>query len=57
MGPRLSLSIRRFRLPPTDLQKEALKQPKLGKKKVGSDAVRNARGPCGADAIVSFGVG
>ncbi len=34
MGPRVSFSVRRYRLPPTDLQQEALKQPKLGKKKV-----------------------
>ncbi|GLC50860.1 hypothetical protein PLESTB_000439900 [Pleodorina starrii] len=42
MGPRIAFSVRRFRLPPTDLQKEALKQPRLGKKKeknVGSDTL------------------
>ncbi|KAF8067235.1 choline monooxygenase [Scenedesmus sp. PABB004] len=40
MGPRLDLVLRRVRLPPVDLEKEALRQPKLTKKKeknVGSD--------------------
>ncbi|GFR40757.1 hypothetical protein Agub_g1369, partial [Astrephomene gubernaculifera] len=42
MGPQLGLSVRRYRLPPSDMQQEAMKQPKLGKKKqknVSSDAL------------------
>ncbi|KAG2498091.1 hypothetical protein HYH03_003849 [Edaphochlamys debaryana] len=42
MGPRLELSVRRYRLPPSDMAAEAMKQPKLGKKKqknVGSDVL------------------
>jgi hypothetical protein len=35
MGPQLDCVLRRTRLPPVDLEKEALKQPKLTKKKVG----------------------
>jgi hypothetical protein len=34
MGPQLDCVLRRCRLPPVDLEKEALKQPKLTKKKV-----------------------
>ena len=34
MGPRMDLVVRRHRLPPVDLEKEATKQPRLGKKKV-----------------------
>lgn len=34
MGPQLDCVLRRTRLPPVDLEKEALKQPKLTKKKV-----------------------
>lgn len=34
MGPSLDCVLRRSRLPPVDLEKEALKQPKLTKKKV-----------------------
>jgi hypothetical protein len=34
MGPQLDCVLRRARLPPLDLEKEALKQPKLTKKKV-----------------------
>ncbi|MEW5301825.1 MAG: hypothetical protein WDW38_008456 [Sanguina aurantia] len=33
MGPRLEMATRRCRAPPMDLQTEAMKQPKLGKKK------------------------
>jgi len=36
MGPQLDCVLRRTRLPPVDLEKEALKQPKLTKKKVGA---------------------
>lgn len=36
MGPSLDCVLRRSRLPPVDLEKEALKQPKLTKKKVGN---------------------
>ncbi|GIL81068.1 hypothetical protein Vretimale_9233 [Volvox reticuliferus] len=42
MGPRIIFSVRRYRLPPSDFQQEAMKQPKLGKKKeknVASDAL------------------
>ncbi|GIL57190.1 hypothetical protein Vafri_12488 [Volvox africanus] len=42
MGPRIVFSVRRYRLPPSDLQQEAMKQPKLGKKKeknVSSDSL------------------
>ncbi|GIL86717.1 hypothetical protein Vretimale_19811 [Volvox reticuliferus] len=42
MGPRIIFSVRRYRLPPSDLQQEAMKQPKLGKKKeknVASDSL------------------
>ncbi|EFJ42816.1 hypothetical protein VOLCADRAFT_107061 [Volvox carteri f. nagariensis] len=42
MGPRVAFSVRRYRLPPSDLQQDAMKQPKLGKKKeknVSSDAL------------------
>lgn len=42
MGPALDLELRRHRAPPIDLEREACKQPKLGKKKeknVGSDAL------------------
>ena len=34
MGPALDLALRRHRTPAPDLEKEALKQAKLGKKKV-----------------------
>ena len=34
MGPALDLAMRRHRTPAPDLEKEALKQAKLGKKKV-----------------------
>lgn len=34
MGPQLDCVLRRCRLPPVDLEKEALKQPKLTKNKV-----------------------
>jgi hypothetical protein len=34
MGPSLDCVLRRSRLPAVDLEKEALKQPKLTKKKV-----------------------
>ncbi len=34
MGPRVGLAVRRYRLPPADMAKEALKQAKIGKKKV-----------------------
>ncbi|KXZ44234.1 hypothetical protein GPECTOR_70g464 [Gonium pectorale] len=33
MGPHMGLSVRRYRLPPSDMQQEAMRQPKLGKKK------------------------
>lgn len=36
MGPRLDLSVRRHRPPPHEVEKEAMKQPQLGKKKVGA---------------------
>ncbi|GLI67632.1 hypothetical protein VaNZ11_011880 [Volvox africanus] len=42
MGPRIVFSVRRYRLPPSDLQQEAMKLPKLGKKKeknVSSDSL------------------
>lgn len=35
MGPSLDLSVRRHRLAPPDMEKEALRKPQLGKKKVG----------------------
>lgn len=35
MGPSMDLEIRRTRQPPVDLEQEAMKQPKLTKKKVG----------------------
>lgn len=35
MGPSIDCVLRRSRLPAVDLEKEALKQPKLTKKKVG----------------------
>lgn len=35
MGPSLDLELRRSRQPPPDLEKEALRRPKLDKKKVG----------------------
>jgi hypothetical protein len=35
MGPSLDLVVRRSRLPGVDMEKEALKRPQLGKKKVG----------------------
>ena len=34
MGPSFDLSVRRYRAPPAELEKEACRQPKLGKKKV-----------------------
>jgi hypothetical protein len=34
MGPRLDLSLRRHRLPPGDVEKEAMKVAQVGKKKV-----------------------
>jgi len=34
MGPSLDLSVRRSRTPPAELEKEACRQPKMGKKKV-----------------------
>uniref|UniRef100_A0A7S0R6A6 Ribosome production factor 2 homolog n=1 Tax=Chlamydomonas leiostraca TaxID=1034604 RepID=A0A7S0R6A6_9CHLO len=40
MGPRLDLVVRRHRAPPPDLEKEAMRQPHIGKRKeknVGSD--------------------
>lgn len=39
MGPALDLALRRHRTPAPDLEKEALKQAKLGKKKVLSCAL------------------
>jgi ribosome production factor 2 len=33
MGPSLDLALRRHRLPAPDLEKEALRQPKVAKKK------------------------
>jgi hypothetical protein len=36
MGPRLDLAVRRHRTPPQELEKEALRVPHLGKKKVGA---------------------
>lgn len=36
MGPSLDLEVRRSRQPPPDLEKEACRQPKLDKKKVGA---------------------
>jgi hypothetical protein len=35
MGPSLDLEVRRRKEPPVELEKEATKQPKLDKKKVG----------------------
>lgn len=35
MGPSLDLEVRRRREPPVELEKEATRQPKLDKKKVG----------------------
>ena len=42
MGPALDLALRRHRTPAPDLEKEALKQAKLGKRKVlaRADGVR-----------------
>jgi hypothetical protein len=39
MGPQLDCVLRRCRLPPVDLEKEALRQPKLTKKKVRAGGV------------------
>lgn len=36
MGPSLDLAIRRLRAPPSELEKEACRRPKLGKKTVGA---------------------
>jgi ribosome production factor 2 len=36
MGPRLDLSVRRHRVPPGDVEKEAMKVAQVGKKKVRS---------------------
>eukprot|EP00878_Enallax_costatus_P022497 GHUV01023868.1.p1 GENE.GHUV01023868.1~~GHUV01023868.1.p1 ORF type:complete len:167 (+),score=70.20 GHUV01023868.1:1370-1870(+) len=47
MGPSLDCVLRRSRLPPVDLEKEALKQPKLTKKKeknVGTDLLEGKVG-------------
>ena len=34
MGPRMTLSVRRYRAAPSDLEKEAMRQAKVGGKKV-----------------------
>lgn len=44
MGPRVGLAVRRYRLPPADMAKEALKQAKIGKKKVRWGAAREGWG-------------
>jgi hypothetical protein len=41
MGPALHMVLRRHRLPAVDMEKEALKQPKMVAKKVSRGGVRN----------------
>ncbi len=43
MGPSLDLELRRSRQPPPDLEKEACRQPKLDKKKVGLRLLASAQ--------------
>lgn len=56
MGPQLDCVLRRSRLPPVDLEKEALKQPKLTKKKVWCACVVNVCacvwGQCVLDCVL-----
>lgn len=52
MGPQLDCVLRRTRLPPVDLEKEALRQPKLTKKKVNREGgVWGRRGRRGSSGV------
>jgi hypothetical protein len=51
MGPRLELALRRSKAPPADLESEAMKQPRLGKKKVRRWVL------CGAGVCMRVGQG